>query len=1317
VLFVLVLLIYVRTDSFQDMVHRRLVSALEQITGGRVELGKFTVVPFRFRVEVYDLTIHGKEAPDVVPYAHAGHLIAEISIISIFEKEFGFHSIALDHPVIHIITYPDGTTNQPTPKIQQTSGSSPVQQLFSLSINRLQVMNGELLWNDRRIPLDLSASDLSSEMNYSILRRRYDGYLHIAKLDSVYPGYRPFSSAVRAQFSLGEAYIELQALEVKSGRSHIEASGRIDDFLNPHFSGTYNARLDLPQMGSILRIPELRSGSLQFDGKANISAQNFISTGKLLVKDFELQEPLFRLQKANLSTAYEASRARLKLSQAQLMLLGGAATGDAEIVNWLSSAEPNRKKKRFSAEEQRGTIALKFREISVGEVASAMTTRKLPLNRLRFAGAAAGQVNAKWKGSYRNLEAGFVLAVAPPAAPSRGQIPLTSTATGAYRAAGDELELSNLDVSTRATQIHAAGRLSSVSSLRFTAATTNLDEWQPLLSSLRGPQIPVVLRGRAIFNGTASGRLSNFAINSHMRVTDFDSVIPATATSSSRAVHWDSLVAELQASPRAISAGNGLLERAKTTVAFDLSALLQKSQLTETSPFTARIHVKNASVAELQSLLGADYPVAGQIDLLLTASGTRLDPHAEGQFELRNGSVHGQPLSRLNSNLRYNAGELQFNNALLVYKEAQITGNAAYKPTAREFRFNLNGIGFQLSQIPQLQKARMSVEGAMDFTAQGSGNLDAPVINASVHLRDLTLDQERAGDFDIEAVTHGADLQLTGRSKFEKAELSIDGNVRLRERWPADLRLKFDRLDVDSLLRAHLGDKVTGHSAVAGSLHLVGPVRQARELSATADLTQLFLNIEKIAVQNEGPVRFVVKDQVLSLEQLRLLGEGTDITAHGTAQLNGNQELSLRADGRLNFKLVENFSPDLTASGIMNVGVNVSGTYNRPSLLGQIQVHDASISSIDLPNGFSNMNGILAFNQDRLDIQSVTAQVGGGNVNLSGYVTYTPALSFNITAEGRDVRLRPAGISATSNAQLRLAGTSSDALLSGDVTIVKLNVAPGFDFARYLESTKQAATLPQSNTLLNKVRLDIHVVTTPELQMQSSMAKLSGEADLHMRGTLVRPVVLGRVDIMEGEVSFSGTKYRLERGEITFAGPTGIKPTLDLQAATHVRDYDITLGVNGTPEKLNFTYRSEPPLPSADIVALLALGRTQSGESAALSGSSQTAFSQQASNVILNQALNATLNNRTQRLFGISNIKVDPQGLNTETTPTRSAPAVTIEQQISNDFTLTYSTEVSQASQQVIQAEYNVTRNISILGVRDQNGVVSFDIRLRQRRK
>lgn len=1307
-------IIYVRTDAFQSMVHRRVISALEQMTGGRVELGKLTVVPFRFRVEVRDLTIHGKEGSQEVPYAHADHLIAEIKIISIFENEFGFRSIGLDHPVIHIITYPDGTTNQPTPRIGSANDQSPVQRLFSLSMNRLQVVNGELLWNDQRVPLDFTAGDVSTELNYSILRRRYESYVRIRKLQTSFQGSRPFSSVLLAQLSLGEDYIELQSLELSSSHSRIEASGRLDDFRNVHFSGSYNARFDLAEAASILNLPQLRAGALQLDGKGTFTPQDFAAKGKLLLKDLEWRDASLNIRRVGLTTTYDVSRSQLKLSQIRLSMLGGSATGEVKVSSWLNNTQVPRTK-RAKAQEQRGTLTLKFKDFSVSELAAALATRKVPLDRLKFAGAAGGSVDASWRGLVRNLDAAFAFNVVPPVSAAPNQIPLTAVSSGIYRGVGDELELSRLDASTRATQIRAAGRLSSLSSVRLFVNTTDLEEWQPLLTALRGPQIPIVLNGHAVFHGTATGRLSNFGIAGHLHMTDFDSMISAEMNKPAR-LHWDSLAVDLQASPRSVSARNGVLVRGNTTMAFDASAVLQRGELAPTSPFTAHIHARNQSLADLESLLGYDYPISGQADVVLTASGTRMDPHADGRIELRNGLIYGQPISHFNSDLRYNAGEFQLNNIRLGYKDARIVGGAAYTPRSRDFHFNLSGTGFDLLRFPQLQKSHMTVEGQMGFTAQGSGNLNAPVINASVHLSDLTFDKERAGDFEFDAVTHGADMQLTGRSKFEKAQLTIDGNVRLRDQWPANLNLRLDHLDIDALLRAYLKDRVTGHSEAAGELQLTGPLREPRALSVRGDLNQLSFNVEKIGVTNEGPIRFTVNNRVLTLDQFRLLGEGTDITARGTVQLAGDHELALRADGRLNLKLIENFSPDLSAGGVVNVAVNVGGSYTSPALLGKIDVSNGSISSIDLPNGFSNMNGTLAFNQDRLDIQSVTAQVGGGNVKLTGYITYTPRLSFNISAQSQDVRLRPAGISATANSELHLVGTSSDALLSGNVTVVKLNVAPGFDFARYLETSKQGATLPQTSTLLNKVRLDIHVVTTPELQMQSSLAKLAGEADLHLRGTLVRPVVLGRVDIMEGEVSFNGRKYRLERGEITFTGPTGVQPTLDLQATTHVRDYDITLGVNGTPDKLNFTYRSEPPLPSADIVALLALGRTQS-ESATLSTSSQTAFSQEATNVILNQALNATLNNRAQRLFGISSIKVDPQGLNSETTPTRSAPAVTIEQQISNDFTLTYSTEVSQASQQVIQAEYNVTRNISIVGLRDQNGVVSFDIRLRQRRK
>ena len=60
---------------------------------------------------------------------------------------------------------------------------------------------------------------------------------------------------------------------------------------------------------------------------------------------------------------------------------------------------------------------------------------------------------------------------------------------------------------------------------------------------------------------------------------------------------------------------------------------------------------------------------------------------------------------------------------------------------------------------------------------------------------------------------------------------------------------------------------------------------------------------------------------------------------------------------------------------------------------------------------------------------------------------------------------------------------------------------------------------------------------------------------------------------------------------------------------------------------------------------------------------------------------------------------------------------MTIEQQVASNVTVTYSTNVAVASQQIIQLEYNVTRSVSIVALRDQNGVVSFDIKVRKRKK
>jgi translocation and assembly module TamB len=497
-------------------------------------------------------------------------------------------------------------------------------------------------------------------------------------------------------------------------------------------------------------------------------------------------------------------------------------------------------------------------------------------------------------------------------------------------------------------------------------------------------------------------------------------------------------------------------------------------------------------------------------------------------------------------------------------------------------------------------------------------------------------------------------------------------------------------------------------------------LRTPRDLKAEAELQSLNFEVAHLPIQNVGPIRFEVANQVVLVENLHLAGSGTDFTAHGRAHLAGARELDLRLDGSVNMALWKSLNPKILARGTLGVNLNAGGTLSQPVLQGRLEVKNTYVSHNDFPSGLSDLNGVLLFDSNRIQIESLSGTTGGGTVALTGAAIYhSGVLLLDFGATARAVRLRyPPGVSSTANADLRLTGNANSALLSGDVVVTKLAVTPGFDFGAYIEKSRQATVLTQNDSLQSRLKLDVHVVTTPELEMQTAIARLSGNADLRVRGTADRTAILGRVEVLEGDISFNGNKYRLERGDVTFANPAKTQPIIDLQATTRVRDYDITVQFRGDASVANglkVTWQSEPQLPEADVIALLALGRTRA-ESAAAGSSGSFGFGGEASNLLINQALNSTVNSRLQRLFGASRVKIDPQGLASETNVVRG-PQVTVEQQVASNLTLTYSTNVSVSSQQIIQVEYNITRTISIVALRDQNGVVSFDFKIRRRKK
>src|SRR5262245_34086160 len=58
----------VQTDWFRNFVRRKIVTATETGTGGRVEIGSFSFSPWRLEAVVTDFVIHGKEPKDAAPF-------------------------------------------------------------------------------------------------------------------------------------------------------------------------------------------------------------------------------------------------------------------------------------------------------------------------------------------------------------------------------------------------------------------------------------------------------------------------------------------------------------------------------------------------------------------------------------------------------------------------------------------------------------------------------------------------------------------------------------------------------------------------------------------------------------------------------------------------------------------------------------------------------------------------------------------------------------------------------------------------------------------------------------------------------------------------------------------------------------------------------------------------------------------------------------------------------------------------------------------------------------------------------------------------
>jgi translocation and assembly module TamB len=485
---------------------------------------------------------------------------------------------------------------------------------------------------------------------------------------------------------------------------------------------------------------------------------------------------------------------------------------------------------------------------------------------------------------------------------------------------------------------------------------------------------------------------------------------------------------------------------------------------------------------------------------------------------------------------------------------------------------------------------------------------------------------------------------------------------------------------------------------------------------------------QDVILKNSQPVVADVTLNGATVRSAKFTGRDTNITATGTIPFTAGVNANLALDGDINLAILQLVNPDLLAGGKATIQASIRGNLQDPSVNGRLDLSHASLFLNDVAYGVDDVGGRILFDsnalpeigrRNRATIDGkLTAQALGGKVDLTGNLDFgVSTLIYRLQAQATQIRVRaPEDLSTTFDANLSLTGSSDASTLSGTITLNRAVFNTRGDLGQLLAELSQTVPDSAPNDYLRGMRFDVRVRTSPNFQIETSLTRnVEAEAELTLRGTPLRPVVLGTISVNQGEVQVFGTKYTIDRGEIRFFNTVKIEPSFDMDLTTKLKGVTVTITFSGTMQKPKVNYSSDPPLQSSEIIALLAVGRDPS------LGSSLTAFGNSTSSAgsfteagggVLGQALSAQLSSRLQRFFGASHVKIDPTLTGVDNLP---QARLTLEQQVSNDITMTFITNLNRTQEQLVRVQWDLNRNWSAIAVRDPSGLFGIDFQYRKR--
>ncbi|HEX7192983.1 MAG TPA: outer membrane protein assembly factor BamA [Thermoanaerobaculia bacterium] len=631
-----------------------------------------------------------------------------------------------------------------------------------------------------------------------------------------------------------------------------------------------------------------------------------------------------------------------------------------------------------------------------------------------------------------------------------------------------------------------------------------------------------------------------------------------------------------------------------------------------TTKFDLDLAARNFPIADVAEFLdlGTAIPVSGELTGTLHLEGTKASLDGAGAITVRKGVLFGEPVDSATAEIQLTQGKVKLSHATITAPAGTITAEGELNLNTNQFTYTVTSASLDLSKVQLLKSLAGLLGGKVTLTSSGSGTFDHPELFVEATLTDATM----------------KGLALPAGSPPPKIYFAIhNGRLVVRGNVGDIVTIEGDGtvgagLAVDGLVRITVPDvaKLVALSPSTASLPASGnftvDLKRGGKLSPlealVVDGTFPVFNIkfsdhDFTAAQ---PLHLVLRNGRISFESFELTHPGATLAVTGYADIVGNKALNINVRGGLEAALLQIFVKDLRADGHINIAAGITGSLADPRINGTAEVQDAQFRIPGFPQMFDHVTGTLVFRGDRIELDSLHAQLGGGTIVAGGAIAIngiTPT-SVRISIQGTDVAIRYfEGITVAGNFTLLLSGDKDRMNLAGDVRVNRALYSKDFDFGTAFLNVvlSRRSVLPiAAATWQDKVSLRLHISAPETLAVRNNIADVTGSADLNLQGTLANPVILGVVNLDEGgTVKLQGNKYQVTRGSITFQNPFRIDPYFDITLEGRVSSagftseiesgpVEVTINLVGTIDRFTPTITSDPPTSDITLFSLLGFG-------------------------------------------------------------------------------------------------------------------------------